>query len=502
MIVKVNYFNESFCKLQVERELAIEIQETFSFLIPDHKFNPLVKAKRWDGRVRMYNMSTKTFPVGLIPTLKEWAQMADYIIQIDKKYTNTTESKDIIKGVRALKLKNITLRDYQEESILKAVTNKRSIIVSPTGSGKSAIIFGLIQYYMDAYQIDKDTKALIVVPTGTLVFQLYNDFKDYGLDVNKYVHMIVQGEEKKTDKPIIISTWQALQYMAKENKSPNLKKHYYPEYFKQFQVFIGDECHHFQSDALKAIGDCCIHANFRFGLTGSLSESKTHEMVLTGVFGPKFQLKTTKDLMTDGTLSKLDTKCINFVYPNQIKNYFRKNKPSYADEIEYLITLERRNKYIAKLGCSVKGNSLIIYKQIKQGEAINEFIKQMYPEKTVYFFTGEIPADERNEIRKKIEEGKDCIILGTLGAISTGINIVNLNNIIFASPSKSRIKVMQSIGRVLRKSLTKSSATLYDISDNISLGRYENYTWKHFKHRLNLYHAEQFDYTLHEIEWS
>lgn len=485
--IEILYHNEIFCKIKCEKSIAYELQEQFSFFIDNHRFHPKVKNKSWDGKIKLLNLKTMCIYVGLINQIIDFAKNYEYSITCDKKYKiNEYSFESALEYLNSIPNLPFTPRDYQEKYYHHAIQNKRSILVSPTGSGKS-----FIMYLISKKLFDK--KILIIVPTITLVYQLVSDFKNYGYQ--EYIHTICEGNERDVESDITIATWQSLQYMATDKKLPKRKSQYNPEFFHKFDVLLGDECHTFAADALKNISECLINCDYRIGLTGTLSESKTNTMVLTGLFGDSIQFKTSRELIDEGTLSEFKIKCISLEYPNEFKKLWHKKKISYQEEIAFYANNEKRNSFISKLAISLTGNTIVMFRYHDQGKALLELIKKLTT-RNVYYYSGEESGEERERLREIIENDTDCIIIGSIQAISTGINIVQLHNIIFASPSKSRIKVIQSIGRILRKSTI--SSTLYDISDDIRYGQKKNYAYLHFIERLKMYVDQKFKYSLKE----
>ena len=327
---------------------------------------------------------------------------------------------------------------------------------------------------------------MIIVPTINLVSQLYTDFSEYGFDSNKYVHRIYYGEDKNTDKPITISTWQSIYNLDEK-------------YFSQFKLVIGDECHLFSTKSLKSIMEMCNKTKYRFGFTGTLDGTKTNEMVLEGLFGPSKRVATTSDLIEKGYLSKLKIKAIVFSYSDEVKKIISKKFKEYKDEIKFITDLPERNRFISNLSLSLKGNTLILFRFTDQGKNIYEKIIFENPKKNVFFINGDIKGDVRETIRKTIETEENAIIVASVGTTSTGVNIKKLHNIIFASPSKARIKNLQSIGRVLRTSDDKTHATLFDIADDFSFKSRKNHTLTHFMERISTYNEEQFPYKIYNV---
>jgi len=370
-----------------------------------------------------------------------------------------------------------------------AMQEERCLLLSPTGSGKSLIIYSLLRYYLD--KIPKDKKVLIIVPTVSLVEQMISDFTDYssanGWSVDKNCHKIMAGADKGTDKRVVVSTWQSLFKQTEK-------------YFQQFGAVIGDEAHLFKSKSLTSILTKLKTCPFRVGTTGTLDGTNTHRLVLEGLFGRAYEVTKTKDLMEQKILSDLKIDCIVLSYPDIDRESVKRAK--YPDEIKWIIGSPRRNKFIANLCKSLKGNSLILFQFVEDhGKVLNSLVRACIPpERKVFFVYGGTEASEREEIRKIVESESDAVIIASYGTFSTGISIRRLNNIIFASPSKSRIRVLQSIGRQLRVSKDKTTARLYDLGDDLSFKSWKNHTLRHMNERMKLYEAEGFDYKVVKIQ--
>jgi superfamily II DNA or RNA helicase len=384
--------------------------------------------------------------------------------------------------------KSIEVRDYQKSAFMSAMRNRRSLFISPTASGKSLIIYLIIRQLLD---YKKCKKGLIIVPTTSLVEQLNSDFADYssenGFDVSENIHRVYQGRDKVSDKSVIISTWQSIYNLPEE-------------YFQQFDFLIGDEAHLFKAQSLTKIMSQCINAKYRIGLTGTLDGTKTHKLVLEGLFGKVNKVTTTKELMDNKQLAEFSIKCLVLKHDDEVCKLMKGK--TYQEELEYLILNESRNKFIKNLAVSLKGNSLILYQFVdKHGKILYDIISNTknIGDRKIFFVYGKTDADTREEVRKITEQENDAIIIASYGTFSTGINIRNLHNVIFASPSKSRIRNLQSIGRGLRLGDNKTKAVLYDIADDLRNGKHMNFTLKHFVERTKIYNDEKFSYKLYKI---
>jgi superfamily II DNA or RNA helicase len=315
-----------------------------------------------------------------------------------------------------------------------------------------------------------------------------SDFSLYAGDKTDYTHLIMSGQEKNNpDAKVFISTWQSIYKMPKT-------------YFEQFDLVIGDEAHLFKAASLTKILEKLPQCKYRFGFTGTLDDSLTNKLVLEGLFGPVMRVIQTKELIDSGTLADFKIKCLILQYSDQTKKQLA--KMTYQDEIQFLIANEKRNNFIKNLACSRTGNTLILFQMVeKHGALLYNMIKDEVEEgRHVFFVHGGVDADQREEVRRITEGERSAIIVASYGTFSTGVNIRNLHNVIFASPSKSRVRNLQSIGRGLRKSETKDSAKLYDIADDLSWKSWNNHTLKHFAVRIKQYNEEEFEYKIYKIK--
>ena len=485
--IRVRKLNHANLHVDCGSGVAQELNEFFSFYVPGYKFMPAYRNKMWDGKIRLFSRQTGELPAGLIHHLVQFSRSRDYIIESVKTDYGLPYEEDKIDG------RDITTfcesvglpfdaRDYQRVAVKHGLEKKRAILLSPTGSGKSLIIYLLMRWI----EIEQSDNILIIVPTTSLVEQLYQDFKDYGYDVENNCHRIYSGKDKNTDKRIVISTWQSVYKLPKA-------------WFEQFCAIFGDECHGFKSKSLMTIMNKCTKAQYRFGTTGTLDGTQTHELVLQGLFGRTFKVTTTRELQDNDTLARLSIKRLELGYPEEVRKSF--GQRTYQEEIEYLVSHDGRNKFIRNLALDLTGNTLVLYNYVeKHGKPLFELIEEKASEdRKVFFVSGGTDTSDREAIRGIVERMQNAIIVASLGTFSTGINIRNLHNIVFASPSKSQIRVLQSIGRGLRKSDNERETVLYDISDDISWKSRKNFSLIHSFERVKIYKNEKFEYKTYKV---
>ena len=466
--------------MQIESEAVIrqELHDFFSFAVPGAKFMPAFKNRMWDGKINLFNTMTKELYLGLLPYVEHFAVERDYSIEASEEI-NAQENFSLNEGkeyISNLKLKLIP-RDYQTDAFVHCIRNHRGLIVSPTASGKSFIIYLLAEYYQK--------KTLLIVPTISLVYQMRSDFIEYGMHEDD-IHIIMSGEEKTTDRSVVISTWQSIYKMRKD-------------YFADFDVVIGDECHQFKAKSLTSIMTKLVNCKYRFGFTGTLDGTETNKLVLEGLFGKAKQFVKTKELIDSDHLSAFKIKCLVLKHTDEEKKLA--SKMNYQNEMDYIVGHNRRNKFIQNLTISLNGNTLLLFQYVdKHGKILYDMISKKVQEgRKVFFVYGGTDADTRENIRSITENETNAIIIASYGTFSTGINIRNLHNIIFASPSKSRIRNLQSIGRGLRKGEAKDKAVLFDISDDLRHKAKVNYTLNHFAERVKIYNSEEFEYKIYNI---
>jgi len=482
-------YNAVFHRVECERGIAEEIKEQFTFFAPNYKFNPKFKFGIWDGRISLFLPSRKLLYVGLTDRLKKFCQEQNYTLHLPpKNQINFDLPKEIVSY-------NIPVgyqpRDYQTEGFRIGIDNDRGIFLLPTGGGKSLLIYLLARYYLNK----TGKKFLVILPNIGLIKQLRDDFTiNYGFDP-KNVHEIYSGQERETSAQIVLTTWQTAHKLD-------------PRWFDQFGAMVGDEAHTFTAKSLIKIMNNLENCPYRFGTTGTLNGEKVHQLVLESLFGPVFRLRSTTELMEEGYLSNLNIKFLVLKYPETVckslKSAMSKipdRRKRYQLELDYILSNERRNRFIQNLALSLKGTTLVLFQYVdKHGKVLYENMKNQSPSRDIYYVSGEVDGETRNDIRKIVETKKDPIIIAS-SVFQTGTDIKSVQNIIFTSPTKAKIKVLQSIGRGLRTMEGKMECTLYDIVDDLSYKKHQNYCMKHYFERVGIYAEEGFDYQSHKINF-
>lgn len=481
--------NEVYLKLECERHLQKELSEYFTFFAPNFKFAPAFKNKIWDGKIRLFNLTTRQIYFGLFKYIEEFCKDREYSFSYEGFDADVEDEFSMYhakKFITDLNIhsnnKAITVNEHQIDAFVTTMQSRRKLFLSPTSSGKSLIAYIIFRQLLDYQKL----KGLMIVPTTALVEQMYSDFEDYsshnGFDVESNVHRIYdyKGKVNQTNKGFTISTWQSLQKLPEE-------------FFEQFDYIIGDECHLFKANSLQYIMTKLVNTKYRVGMTGTLDGTQTHKLVLEGLFGNVKKVISTNELMQQGKVSQLEIKCLVLNYPEEERKFLHK-KP-YQEEIDYIISHPKRNKFIRNLALSLDKNTLILFQKVdKHGRVLYDLIRtaEKLGDRKVFFIHGKVETEEREIIRKILETEKNAILIASYGTFSTGSNVRNLHNLITASPSKGQIRVLQSIGRMLRLSENKELATFYDISDDFRFKGYKNHGINSLLARIEIYKSEKF----------
>ena len=479
-MVRVSKIDDVFMKVHCDDGLARDLYDFFSFTVPGAKFMPSYKNKFWDGKVRLFSMKTHKIYIGLLPYVDEFCRERGYEfggIQevIGDKTKITDEDVDFfINGDGLIPGLGLPFepRDYQIEAFKTAVQYGRQLLLSPTASGKSLIIYLLCRWYEGEMSLP-NCKTIIIVPTTSLVEQMAKDFKEYGYTED--ICKIYSGQPVFSSN-ITISTWQSFA------KAPK-------EVLQGFDVVIGDEAHLFKAQTLKGILEKMKHTGIRFGTTGTLDGSEVHRLQLEGLFGPVKKVITSYELMEEGTIADLQIDCV-------ILRHTKMKKLSYQEEMDYLVSNDSRNKFITNLVASLKGNTLVLFQYVeKHGEVLYPMLDGRVED--LHYVYGGTDTEDRETVREVVEKSNDSVILASYGTFSTGVNIKKIDNVVFASPSKSRIRNLQSIGRGLRKTEGKEKMRLFDIADDLQC---DNFTLGHLKERINIYNEENFSYEIKQFD--
>lgn len=493
--IHIKKLNESFLQINTSLKICQEISNFFSMKAENYQFHPSYKMGKWDGFIRFFNVHNSVLSIGLLSELFEFAKNR-YEIQYDSEKKETVSVQEFQNFVQSIVLPDtIDLYDYQFQSAFQAINEKRLCIESVTASGKSLTIYTIIRYLTS---INK--RILLIVPSVQLVEQMYSDFSDYGFDdISLKCHTIYGGKIRDFKKQIIVATWQSLNSIKKTDEN-------FLELFRGFDGIIVDEAHGAKAKELKDILELSINAEWKIGFSGTYPEKflkgsfkNPNWFSIVGSLGPIKVFNTYSDLQKRNIISNIKIFNIFLNYKDiEKQNLVKTIAGDYQKEIDYINGDEKRNSFLMKLVQSQENNILVLFTKIKKhGKVLFEKFKELKG-KTVYYIDGSVSAEDREKIRERMETETNIVLLASYGTLSQGVNIKNIHSIIFASGYKSRIKVLQSIGRGLRKHVSKDILKLFDIVDDFSCiykGRaFKNYGLKHFLERKKMYEKENFEF--------
>jgi superfamily II DNA or RNA helicase len=506
-MIRVLPVNETYIKILID-DLGIEQEfgEFFTFYSQGYKYAPAYKNGTWDGKIRLFNARNKHLYKGLLPIVIKFARSGNYPIEIDSSlYPYDRDIKDEYVEYFCQNLqvfsneKEIGIRDYQVVAIKQALQNFRKILISPTGSGKSLIIYTLIRFLLEA---DPDEKIILIVPTTSLVEQMFRDFIDYATGPDfvdwypeEFVQLLYSGKDRVFSKRVMISTWQSLHSMRKSD----------PANFRaitdQTTTAIFDEAHTYKASEVRGTIECFSSTVRRIGTTGTLDGSKVNELVLTGLMGTPYVVKTTRQLIDEGVLSDIKVHVLRLKHPDHVAKAMK--GMDYDTEMDFIVGSESRNRFICDLAMKCKGATLITFAYVERhGKVLYEMLSSMAGDRKVYFIAGETDLKEREEVRHLVNKDPNSIVVASEKLFSTGVNIPGLTNIIMAVPRRSPILIRQTIGRGIRKFEGKEHMNLFDIVDDLSVGSKRNITLKSAADRMTIYIKEEFPFKIKDIPLS
>lgn len=463
--------------------LRSDIKESFSYFVPNYRHMPKFKWGIWDGRLSLYDARNQTMYLGLFKKVKEFAESreCEFIYDPTEFQDSDLDTSKFLSEFKS----DYVLRDYQEKILPIIEKNKKGLFLSATGSGKSLMIYSVIR------TVNKPT--LLVVPSVSLVGQMYKDFKKYGaadpnFNVENFVQQITAGKPKEVSKPVVISTWQSIYKLP-------------PEYFQQFQLVIADEAHKDKANKLRELIEKCSKSEYRYGFTGTLDETMVNVMILRGLFSDTYTLSTTAELMEIGHLAEMNLTQIILRYPTEVRK--KRARKVYLEEIDFMLNSEARRNFITKLALRCPGNSLILFQFVEDhGQKIYEHLKEEAERRGlvrhIFFIHGKVKAKDRLEIQDFAEKNDGVIIVASLGTFAEGVNIENLENLIFAFGLKAKITTLQGMGRGLRKGRT-GKVNVFDLCDDLTWKSWVNYSMRHGLERLTIYQKEKFDYKMVKV---
>ena len=485
------------------------LSDSFTFQIPHYKaqHTKAYQNGTWDGKIRFFNKRKSLLHRGFLSDMVRLIRESKILkcTYIDEQLypeikKNTEMGKDLIAYIKQeimpMLAEDIEMRKYQARAFVEAIKNLRKLIICPTSSGKTFIMYMILRFYIDCV-LEEDEKVLIIVPSLSLIQQTYKELSNvYDVDgfLMNNIHCIYEGQKKNSKKKIYLSTHQSIAKLK-------------PDYFEKFRLVMVDEVHHLNddSDNIRNILLKCVNAIFRVGLTGSLSNIETAKMTARAFFGKIYKVISTKELERQGHISKSKIYVVNMKYNNYKKTVMNvKSENNYMKEIAFISEFEPRNKKIIDIISKRKGNKLLLFNRVKHGKQLKKFIE----EKGInyHFIDGKTSGEKREEIRLKMEEEDDTILLASWQCVATGFSVKKLHYVAFCSTFKAQIKNIQAIGRGLRKHPNKDKVIILDFVDDMRLKgnkkgmRLRNFLYKHSLVRQELYFKEEFEYIQKELE--
>lgn len=484
-IIRLTKENEVYFKAHLNREQSLEFRTYLSYYADNYKFQPMFKSGMWDGKIYFVDKFGR-FPIGLLGKFLEFCTRFKYDCSFDfpEKEFGEKISDEILSNYFDILFppeKNIYPRDYQQEAVAKAIRNGRGVLNLATSSGKSLIIYCMIRYLMA-----KGKKVLIIVPNISLVEQLFSDFQnDYGwTNASSHVCLNYGGKNIDLQKEVLLTTWQSV-YKNSET------------FFGKFDAVILDEAHTMKGKSIQEIGAKCVNAKFRIGLTGTMPKNEADFTTIVGYLGPVIHKIMSKELIDKGVISQIKIKNLILNYPDRMKLA----RVNYQAEVDDINDYTNRNKALNFIIDSTKPkeNILILVTKIEHLLQVKKYLETQYPGKKIYEIYGKTEGDVREEIRKCLEKDEGSILVASYGTFATGSNVKKLHHIILFSSYKSQIKVLQAIGRGLRKHESKECVYIWDCVDKMLYtdGRktYKNWTYVHWEqNRLKYYDEQCFQY--------
>ena len=486
--LQINKVNEVRMRILADESIREELNDYFKFQDPGFTPNPFSK---WDGTVRLFTKSSGLIDIGLLYEVFKFAKTNKYTLELDPalKYIQDIPKEEIEEFINSLNAKVRTedkkyipaiCRDYQFDSIVTAIRHTRCVLELATSAGKSFILYVMARYYRQRREaLESNLRTLIIVPSIHLVNQLYENFEEYSEGTEwkpwYYTQLICEGATRYVNKDIVISTWQGIQNQDKD-------------WFHQFGDVVVDEVHTAKGEKLSYILNNCINCDQRLGVTGTLANTTVAALQVVAHFGSYHKIITARELIDQGYAADIKINMIELQHT--MADAIEMNGADYQKEIEFLISHELRNRLIARMALALKGNVAIMFERI---DAHMMLVYEILTatKKNVFVINGEVKSSDRVAIQKAIEEGEDITLLASYGTMQQGVSIKKLHHLILAHPSKSYIRIIQTLGRLMRIHSTKDVAQIWDLVDNLIYNRMYNHAIRHSHERYKFYLQER-----------
>ena len=496
MDLKLFKKNESTLTVQCNSTISKELYNFFSCMSNNYKFDPRYKMKVWDGKLHFFSIQNNEIGIGLYDKIYEFARKGNYTIMDTFVEGNQITKSQFQKFVDWLELP-FPLRPYQFEAAYEACVRKRVNIHISTAGGKSLVIYIICRFLEK-----QNKKVLLIAPQTQLTEQMRGDFEEYGWNTDKYCRTIYGGQIKNFSTTVSIATWQTMMNEITKTKEGKLM-------ISEFDCIIVDEAHMAAGKSIQTISKYCINASYRFGFSGTYPQPNTPDWFsIVGAFGPIKTFADYKHLQEHGYISKIKIYNLLLSYPKQDKvALYNTAGTDYQKQNDFIYGNASRNDFILKLVQKMESNCLILFtKKEKHGYIVKNILEQQLKDKKIIYLDGDTPVDEREDVRKLIETRNDIVLLASYGILSAGWNVKNLHNIIFASGYKSKVKVLQSIGRGLRLHKDKDYLKLFDIIDDFSFSdkknsiHFINHSIRHSREREGFYNEQGWDFNTVKIK--
>ena len=460
-----------------------ELVKRFKYDIPGARYLPAVRLGRWDGKVSFFQLGGSTY-INMLPEVLPYLTDRGYDIEIEdiRDYKTTFDFTQVVedsykhimwpKG-HPLEGQPMSLRDYQVDIINNFLQNPQSIQEIATGAGKTVITAAL----SDA--ISPYGRSVVIVPNKSLVTQTYKDYVNMGLDVGVFF-----GDEKEFGRTHTICTWQSLNVLLKNTKNHEADITI-QEFLEDVVCVIVDEVHMAKADALKTLlTGVMAHIPIRWGLTGTIPKEEYEWMSIKCALGDVVGSLKAATLQEAGHLAQCHVNVVQLADHVEYSNY--------QSELKYLLETSGRLDYIARLIDTIKesGNTLILVDRVAAGQ---ELVKRLGDR--AVFVSGATKAKDRQDEYDEVADATDKIIVATYGVAAVGINIPRIFNLVLVEPGKSFVRVIQSIGRGIRKAEDKDFVQIWDITSSCKFAK------RHLTKRKQFYKEANYPFTIEKAEW-
>ncbi len=459
-----------------------ELSNKFKYEIPGARYLPAVRLGRWDGKVGFFQLGGSTY-INLLPEILPYLDSRGYDIDLQdvREYQTQFEFEEVSEATFSHKVwpakhpmagQPVVLRDYQIEIINKFLVNPQCIQEVATGAGKTLITAAL------SYSCESHGRTLVIVPNKSLVTQTEADYINLGLDVGVYF-----GDRKEFGHQHTICTWQSLNILLKNTKGGEADITIM-EFLEDVVCVMVDEVHMAKADALKTLlTGVMAHVPIRWGLTGTIPKEAYEQVSLLCSLGPVVGKLSASELQEQGVLANCHVNILQLVDYVEYKDY--------QSELRYLLETDKRLDYIAQLVENIRssGNTLILVDRIAPGRQLVEKIRD------AVFVSGGTKADERKETYDDVATSEDKVIVATYGVAAVGINIPRIFNLVLVEPGKSFVRVIQSIGRGIRKAEDKDFVQIWDITSTCKFAK------RHLTTRKKFYTEANYPFVVEKVDW-